>query len=544
MGAEGHFGGRPGGVPVGHEAYRGGPFGSSSGAPQPIKEVGKGQIGHDGVPTGWGTHPGTQEDVPGSVTKHGRSTRCSRFGHTEMKMFRRSRMIALATVMGLLIAGFVAGGTGAEAQTMPPPALSENDVSGVWAIRQGKPFSESVYALDIAGYSLRVHWKDVEPVRGQYDWSLVDSVLARAKQGGKKVRLSVMFGVGVPDWVGAQWFTGSADSPCDSAGAKIPVPWDPNLRREQLNLIRVFAERYRNDPAVAFLHIAGPSAMWEELCLPNNTTQLPGYSNQAILDVWKEVIDQWVAVRGNKRLSFAASAAPSFYSTLGNDIANYGISKLGRQFSPQWNYLDTKFASAVRIVSGQWTPKAPIGWQFWGATVWNRQTIDFEGTLRLAADVGSTYVEVYDDDLRVAELGRLAEQVHDEMRGTPSSTTTTTAPPPTTTAPPPTTTTTPPPPTTFPPSTGDSVAPSAPTGLRVLNRGMTSVTLGWSPSSDNVGVAHYVVTRNGTPVSRVNYCKLSLWQWMNNYPVRYGVRAVDSAGNVSPAATVTVEPWA
>jgi hypothetical protein len=398
----------------------------------------------------------------------------------------------------LAIAPSVVSGR-AGATTGSPP--TEYEVTGVWAIRQGQQFSDSVYGLDIAGYTIRLHWKDIEPQRGQYNWSLFDSVVAKAKAGGKLVRPWVMFGVGVPSWVGAQTFTGSADSPCDSAGATIPVPWDPNLRREQLAFIRTFAERYRNDPTVAFFPIAGPSSRWAELCLPNNTTQLPGYSNQVILDVWKEIIDTWMSVRGNQRLSFSASAAPSFYPQLGTDIANYGISKLGRLFSPQWNFLDTKYANAARSLGTQWAPKTTIGWQMWGAAAWcpdGRCAVDYEGSLRLAKDNGATFIEVYDDDLRVAARGAIAEQITAEMRAVlaPSTTTTTAPPTTTTTTAPPTTTTTAPPPSTTTTTTApaDTTAPDTSVTGVWGNRKKVSCS---GSASDNAGVSRVrVAVRN------------------------------------------------
>lgn len=339
---------------------------------------------------------------------------------------------------------------------------TDQDVTGVWGIRQGQDFSDSVYSLDITGVTIRMYWRDVEPQRGVFNWTMFDNVLAKAKAHGKLVRPWVLFGVGVPSWVGAQTFTGSADSPCDSANATIPVPWDPNLRREQLAFIQAFAERYRDDPNVAFFPIAGPSSKWAELCLPNNTTQQPGYSNQVILDVWKEIIDKWLAVRGTKRLSFSASAAPSFYPALPTDIANYGISKLGRNFSPQWNFLDTKFSNAPVSLGNTWAPKTTIGWQMWGAAAWcpdGRCAVDYEGSIRLAQNNHSLFIEVYDDDLRVASRGAIAEQITAEMRAALGTTTTTTAPTTTTTAAPTTT-------TTLAPTTTTTLAPTTTTTTR------------------------------------------------------------------------------
>ena len=422
----------------------------------------------------------------------------------------------LSTFIALIAFLAVAAGPvmfqGAASAVTAGATATDRDVAGVWAIRQGQDFTDSVYGLNIPGVTIRMYWKDIEPQRGVFNWSLFDNVLAKAKAHGKLVRPWVLFGVGVPSWVGAQMFTGSADSPCDSANATIPVPWDPNLRREQLAFIQTFAERYRDDPNVAFFPVAGPSAKWAELCLPNNTTQQPGYSNQVILDVWKEVIDKWLAVRGTKRLSFAASAAPSFYPSLGTDIANYGISKLGRMFSAQWNFLDTKYSSAPQSIGNTWAPKTTIGWQMWGAAAWcpnGRCAVDYEGSIRLAEDNHALYIEVYDDDLRVPDRGAIAEQITSEMRAAlDSSTTTTTAAPTTTTTAAPTTTTTaapttttttapPPPPTTTTttaptttttttaPPPADTTAPNTSIGSVSGNR--KKVTIAGS-ASDNLGV--------------------------------------------------------
>src|SRR5262249_18353851 len=47
----------------------------------------------------------------------------------------------------------------------------------------------------------------------------------------------------------------------------------------------------------------------------------------------------------------------------------------------------------------------------------------------------------------------------------------------------------------------DTQAPSVPTGLRVTTTSSTSVTLGWTASTDNVGVMAYQIFRGGTLVA-------------------------------------------
>jgi hypothetical protein len=325
----------------------------------------------------------------------------------------------------------LAPGSAAEDAASPPrtaehaPRLEVLDIAGVYAVRQDKPLDPKVYDLDIAGVSLRTYWRNIEPERGQFNWSLFDEAINRCAARGKKVRLSIMFGLGVPKWVGAKWFIGSPDSEYDTANRPMPVPWDENLLGEQKRINRIFADRYRNNPHVAFFHIAGPSSIWEELALPKNIVEQEGYSQKRILDCWKQTIDQWNDIRGNKRLSVAVSAATSVYRGLGDDIGRYAVGDpqdpsdhgaVGPDFCLQWNYLDTLYAPSILDRSRLWLPKTTIAWQMWGSTQWSRKCQDYQGTVKLALDVGSTYVEIYQEDLLIPELAKFAEDIHSELR--------------------------------------------------------------------------------------------------------------------------------
>jgi hypothetical protein len=307
-----------------------------------------------------------------------------------------------------------------------PPRLTTEEVSGVYAISGDRMFSDAIWNLHITGVSIRTYWKKIEPERGRYDWSFLDRVVEKGRQHGKKVKLFVLFGVGVPEWTAARFIVGSERSAGDSAGVRIPVPWDPVLIAEQQRFIRAFAARYRDEPHVSFLHIAGPSALWAELALPDNLTREPGYSHEAILGAWKKLIDTWAVERGNKRVSISVSAAPPFYQELGRDIIAYAggaleapadPGRIGADFMPQWCYLDKKFARSVHAVSKTFEPKHAIGWQMWGATTWpTRQCTDYPGTLELAGAVNPMLVEIYDADLDQPELARLAEQLDAQIK--------------------------------------------------------------------------------------------------------------------------------
>ncbi|WP_010496918.1 fibronectin type III domain-containing protein [Paenibacillus elgii] len=100
-------------------------------------------------------------------------------------------------------------------------------------------------------------------------------------------------------------------------------------------------------------------------------------------------------------------------------------------------------------------------------------------------------------------------------------------------------------------SSGDTQAPTAPTQLSVVSKSATSVTLSWAASSDNVGVTGYTVAYGSSQVN-VTGTSASVEGLKPNTSYTFSVTARDAAGNVSPAAVLTVttdapsgaQPWA
>lgn len=88
--------------------------------------------------------------------------------------------------------------------------------------------------------------------------------------------------------------------------------------------------------------------------------------------------------------------------------------------------------------------------------------------------------------------------------------------------------------------TTDTQAPTAPGNLVATATGPTSVSLQWTASTDNVGVTGYQVSRDGTALGSAlgtSYMD-SATQPATTYT--YAVRAMDAAGNISSATTVSV----
>jgi chitodextrinase len=85
--------------------------------------------------------------------------------------------------------------------------------------------------------------------------------------------------------------------------------------------------------------------------------------------------------------------------------------------------------------------------------------------------------------------------------------------------------------------TADTTAPSAPSNVTAPAKTDSTITLAWDASSDNIGVAEYRVTRNGSLVATVNggttYTDSGLTP---NTAYTYTILAKDEAGNTSAAS--------
>jgi hypothetical protein len=83
---------------------------------------------------------------------------------------------------------------------------------------------------------------------------------------------------------------------------------------------------------------------------------------------------------------------------------------------------------------------------------------------------------------------------------------------------------------------GDTVPPSAPTGLRATGVGATSVSIAWNASTDNVGVTAYDVSVNRAVVATVTGTSAAVGNLSPATSYTITVTARDAAHNTSPAS--------
>ena len=82
-----------------------------------------------------------------------------------------------------------------------------------------------------------------------------------------------------------------------------------------------------------------------------------------------------------------------------------------------------------------------------------------------------------------------------------------------------------------PPPPPDGTPPTPPANLTVTATGPTSVQVSWSPSTDNVGVVRYRLTRSGAPALDVTGTSTAIGSLPCGASVSVSVVALDAAGN-------------
>ena len=184
---------------------------------------------------------------------------------------------------------------------------------------------------NMQGGLIRVFWKDIEPVEGQYSWTLLDqmvdtvecnSVCYSGSSGGtckndltsvgrgsgctaKSFSLAVLAGQFSPSWLYTDGIGSLSNGGDAGPPTKIPKLWDPALPPKLASLATALAARYGTDPHLKLVYVPQMSVNGVE-------GAFPGYSDIALTDAGFTV-DGWV--NGVEQTAQAFSAAFSTKST-------------------------------------------------------------------------------------------------------------------------------------------------------------------------------------------------------------------------------------
>ncbi len=195
---------------------------------------------------------------------------------------------------------------------------------------------------NIDGVSIREDWKDLEPTEGVYDWSFLDSEIARVAAAGKQVLLRINTQSTKPAWVtsavseaGGRFFTGDNDG----VQITIPVFWDPTFLAKKKAMIAALGAHFTHNTAIRIVWTSFANAESEDWSVPHTPADVAnwfalGYTSEKMLDAGKQIIDATMA------------AFPQQYVTLA--VAGNGHAGAAGNLDPDASYVARNAVLAAR----------------------------------------------------------------------------------------------------------------------------------------------------------------------------------------------------
>ncbi len=192
-------------------------------------------------------------------------------------------------------------------------------VRGVFSLSTaGVATRESVLSNpSVDGISIRQDWKDLEPTEGVYDWSFLDSEVARAAAAGKPVLLRINTQAAKPAWVTAE--VSQADGgffTFDDNGVPttIPVFWDPTFLAKKKAMIAALGAHFSANPTIRIVSSSFANATSEDWNVPHTPTETEawlalGYTTEKLLEAGKQIIDATMAAFPNQYVTLAVASS-------------------------------------------------------------------------------------------------------------------------------------------------------------------------------------------------------------------------------------------
>ncbi len=305
----------------------------------------------------------------------------------------------------------------------------------------------------IVGVDLGGSWgRDFETTEGVYDWSAVDSELAKAESHGKKVLLRINSGgVNVPDWLLAnpnvKTFSFIDQNPYHTTYGQLltmPLFWDPIFLQKKLALIAAAGAHFAGHSSIAVVTCAFANASTGDWNIPSTPEDIvnwlaAGYSTETMVATGKLIIDATMAAFPNQNVSLSIGSGSSDLDPSQNYLAatvvDYAAQTYGR-FITQKNSLSATTSDPTVDASslGNWqvlfdqTPNVAAQ-MLWNVT--NDTTGRMNGgvpgspavvllqAVTTGAHYGAQYQEIYETDLENPDLSSVIDTADALLTATP-----------------------------------------------------------------------------------------------------------------------------
>jgi hypothetical protein len=186
---------------------------------------------------------------------------------------------------------------------------------GVFSLcASGVPASDDALANPgVAGMSIRQDWAELEPSEGNFDWTYLDSEVARASAAGKVVLLRIRTQSGKPAWVtsaienaGGTFFTFEENG----VTSTIPVFWNPTYLAKKTAMIAALGAHFTANPTVKVVAASFANALSEDWNVPHTPDDVQnwfaaGYTTEKLLDAGQQIIDATMTAFPNQYITLA-----------------------------------------------------------------------------------------------------------------------------------------------------------------------------------------------------------------------------------------------
>jgi hypothetical protein len=295
-----------------------------------------------------------------------------------------------------------------------------------------KPFSNPY----ISYVALQIHWSDIEPAKGEFNWERLDQVFDAAQKSGKYVHLYVFCGFWAPTWA----IQGAVTEifPVDygpSAGTRLPLPmpYDPVYLGNWFAFLKQLSLRYGDRPEFLMIGADGPTSTSDQMTEPDhNMAEIElflsaGYTSTKYLEAWnltfktfKEYFpNQFISLASGDGVGINAEGAydPSERMRNSREVPAEGLNILGDQLAFQCPALrgNKRNEQSIDQVIG-WIGRSVAGFQFSTTCIHNPASMGAEGNpqeaMRLAVLNGMRtndgrhvdYIEIYSEDVEAEQL--------------------------------------------------------------------------------------------------------------------------------------------
>jgi Beta-galactosidase len=295
-----------------------------------------------------------------------------------------------------------------------------------------KPFTNPY----ISYVALQIHWSDIEPAKGKFNWERLDQFFDTAQKSEKYVHLYVYCGFFAPTWAiqGATYKNFVVPyGPYAGKPMPLPTPYDPVYLGNWFAFLKQLSQRYGDRPEFLMIGADGPTSTSDQANEPDKPMAeiemwiLEGYTSTKFLEAWNLTFKTFKEYFPNQYISLASGSGvpinaegaydPNEGMRIQQELPDEAFNILGDQLTFQAAGLrgNNKNEQADDQVIG-WIGRSVTGFQFDTTCIQNPAGMGAEGNpqeamiltilngMRQNDGRHVDYIEIYGNDVEAEQL--------------------------------------------------------------------------------------------------------------------------------------------